>query len=114
MKIAISSEGETLKSNIDPRFGRARGFVIYNLENDDFVYIDNEQNLAAAQGAGIQTAQNIVDNNVDAIITGYCGPKAYKVLEEAEVKIFITEKDTVENVVKKFKKNELQEQQKDF
>lgn len=114
MKIAISAEGNGLESNLDLRFGRASGFIIYDLETDEFSYIDNEQNLNAVQGAGIQAAQCIVDEDVEALITGYCGPKAYKVLEAVDVKIYTCEKDSIKNVIEKFKNNELKEQVKDF
>jgi len=33
MKIAITSTGNSLESNIDQRFGRCAYFVIYNTEN---------------------------------------------------------------------------------
>lgn len=114
MKVALSAEANTLDANLDTRFGRAKGFIIFDLESNNFSYIDNEQNLNAVQGAGIQSAQCIVDKNVEAVITGYCGPKAYKVLEAAEVKIYTSEKDTVQNIINKFKNSELKEQEKDF
>jgi len=109
MKIAISSNGEDLNSNIDLRFGRAFGFIIYNLDNDTFSFADNNQNLNASQGAGIQAAQNVVNQNVEAIVTGHCGPKAFKVLSAANVKIYTGAEGTVKQTVEKFKKGELQE-----
>lgn len=114
MKIAISSEGNTLDAFLDTRFGRAKGFIFYDLDSDDFSFTDNEKNLNAAQGTGIQTAQYVADEHVFAVITGYCGPKAYKVLESAGIKIYVSEKDTIKNIIKKFKNNELKEQDKDF
>ena len=54
MKIAISSSGSTLEDTIDLRFGRAAMFIIYDLDHENFTSVDNEQNLNAAQGAGIQ------------------------------------------------------------
>ena len=109
MKIAITSSGKTLESQVDLRFGRALGFIIYNLEDDSFEFVDNTQNLNAAQGAGIQAAQNVVNQNVGAVITGHCGPKAFAVLNTAGVKIFIGAEGTVQNSIQKFKNNELQE-----
>src|SRR5574344_1925901 len=75
MKIAIKSSGENLDNEIDLRFGRAKGFIIYETNDDSFEFIDNVHNLEAAQGAGIQAAQNVVNKNVEAVITGHCGPK---------------------------------------
>lgn len=109
MKIAITSSGQNLDSKIDLRFGRAFGFIIYNLEDDTFEFIDNNQNLNAAQGAGIQAAQNVVNQNIDAIITGHCGPKAFTVLSSAGVKIYTGAEGTIKETIEKFKKGEIQE-----
>lgn len=109
MKIAITTSGKDLDASVDPRFGRAVGFIVYNTEEDTFEYVDNAQNLNAMQGAGIQAAQNVVKHNVDAIITGNCGPKAFAVLSQAGVKIFIGAEGTVKNSIEKFKNNELQQ-----
>jgi len=109
MKIAITSSGKELSNNIDLRFGRAVGFIIYDTETEEFNYVDNEQNLNAMQGAGIQAAQNVVNQNVDAVITGHCGPKAFTVLSAAEVKIYTEAQGTIQEIIEKFKNNELQE-----
>ena len=109
MKLAITSSGKDLDNEIDLRFGRAKGFIIYDLESNDFEYINNIQNLEAAQGAGIQAAQNVVNKNVDAVISGHCGPKAFKVLSTSGVKIYTADGGKVSEVLEKFKKGELQE-----
>jgi len=109
MKIAVSSNGKDLNSDIDLRFGRAYGFIIYDLDNNTFRFADNNQNLTAPQGAGIQSAQNVANQNVDAIITGHCGPKAFKILSEADVKIYTGAEGTVAETIEKFKKGELEE-----
>ncbi len=109
MNIAITAQGNTLESKVDPRFGRAKSFIIYNLENDEFASMDNKQNLNAAQGAGIQTAQNVIGTGAVAIITGNCGPKAFRVLAAGDVKVFKAVDGTVKDNIEKYKKNELEE-----
>lgn len=109
MKIAITSSGPSLDSQVDLRFGRAKGFIIYNLEDDLFEFFDNIQNLNAAQGAGIQAAQNVINQGVEAVITGHCGPKAFNLLSSENVKIFAGVEGTIQEAVQKFKNNELQE-----
>ena len=52
MKICVTSQGPDLSSAVDPRFGRARYFIIYDEETESFEAIDNEQNVSAACGAG--------------------------------------------------------------
>lgn len=76
MKIALTTSGRDLNAPLDSRFGRAPLFLIYDLDANTFDVVDNQQNLNAAQGAGIQSAQNIARLNVKALITGHCGPKA--------------------------------------
>jgi len=109
MKIAITANGKDLDSNIDLRFGRAYGFIIYDLDNGKHNFVDNVQNLEAAQGAGIQAAQTVVNQNVEALITGHCGPKAFKVLSAADIKIYVGAEGSVKDAIQKFKNNELQE-----
>lgn len=109
MKIAITSSGENLDNEIDLRFGRAKSFIIYETNDDSFEFIDNVQNLEAAQGAGIQAAQNVVNKDVEAVITGHCGPKAFKVLSASGVKVYTTEISKISDIIEKFKNNELQE-----
>ena len=84
MRIAVTSRGETLDSPIAPRFGRAAGFVIVDTVSGESSFCDNVQNLNAAQGAGIQAAQNVARHGVDCVITGHCGPKAFRTLAAAE------------------------------
>lgn len=109
MKIAITSSGENLDNEIDLRFGRAKGFIIYETADDSFEFIDNVQNLEAAQGAGIQAAQNVVNKNAEAVITGHCGPKAFKVLSTSGVKVYTVETGKISEIIEKFKSGELQE-----
>ncbi|OGI28147.1 MAG: dinitrogenase iron-molybdenum cofactor biosynthesis protein [Candidatus Melainabacteria bacterium RIFOXYA12_FULL_32_12] len=109
MKIAVSANGKDLDSKVDLRFGRATGFIIYNLDDESFDFINNIQNLEAAQGAGIQAAQTVANQNVDALITGHCGPKAFKVFLAANIKIYTGAEGTIIEAIKKFKNNELME-----
>jgi len=109
MKIAISAAGKTLDSQVDPRFGRAVGFIIYDIETGTFEYKDNSQNLNAMQGAGIQSAKHLSDLGAGALITGHCGPKAFTALKAAGVKIYAGAVGTVEEVIGKFKSGGLSE-----
>lgn len=109
MKVAISSTEKKLESVIDSRFGRCQYFVIYDTTTKKHDFVDNSQSLALAHGAGIQTAQVLVDKNVDAVVTGYCGPKAFKVLEAASIKVYTLENETVEKAINAFLLNKLQE-----
>ena len=86
-KIAISSEGPTLEDQVDPRFGRAAGFIIIDPETMAFEYLDNGASQARAQGAGIQAAESVVSTGVEAVLTGFVGPKAFQALAATGVRV---------------------------
>jgi len=86
-KIAISSEGPTLEDRVDPRFGRAAGFVIVDPATLDFEYRDNGAGQVRAQGAGIQAAETVARAGVTAVLTGYVGPKALQALAAAGIRV---------------------------
>ncbi|MEW6619112.1 MAG: NifB/NifX family molybdenum-iron cluster-binding protein [bacterium] len=108
MKVAITAQGGSMDSMVDPRFGRARFFVVCDTETDSFEVVDNQQNLQAMQGAGIQAAQNVVSTGAQVVMTGNCGPKAFMTLQAAGIKIVIGAEGKVSEMLEKFKKGECQ------
>ena len=109
MKVAITSQGKELSSPVDLRFGRAKYFIIADTDSGDFEAADNTQNLNAPQGAGIQSAQNIVNKGVEAVISGHCGPNAFRTLSAGGIKIVVGAEGTVAEALEKFKAGELKE-----
>jgi predicted Fe-Mo cluster-binding NifX family protein len=102
MRIAITSAGKELNDKLDPRFGRSAYFIIVDPETMAFEVVANSQNLNLPQGAGIQAGKTIADNKVDVLITGHCGPKAFKVLQGAGVKILTGAAGTVADAIAQF------------
>jgi predicted Fe-Mo cluster-binding NifX family protein len=90
MKIVFTTSGNTLQAPLDSRFGRAPKFLVYDLEGNTVEVIDNRQNLDAVQGAGIQSAEAVARLGAKALVTGHCGPKAFRVLSAAGIKIYNT------------------------
>ena len=108
-KLAISTEGPTLEDALDPRFGRAAGFIIFDTETKNHTYQENGLAQTMVQGAGIQAAETVVTAGVQAVLTGSVGPKAFKVLEAAGVKIGQDlENLTVKEAIDRFQKGEIQ------
>jgi len=107
MKIAITTSGDSLEAAVDPRFGRAKAFIIYDTESGEWSVLDNAQNVNAAQGAGIQSATTVVNAGVDAVITGNCGPRAYATLAASNIAIYTGANNTVQGAIEKFKAGEL-------
>ena len=87
MKIAITSQGQDLDSQVDPRFGRAAYILIVDTVHDGVEVLDNSENINAFKGAGIQAAAMVSRKGAEVLLTGYCGPNAYKTLQAAGVKV---------------------------
>jgi predicted Fe-Mo cluster-binding NifX family protein len=102
MRIAISCKGRTLAAEVDPRFGRAAAFLFVDTESGATEAIDNRQNLEAAQGAGIQAARLVAERGTEVVITGHCGPKAFRALTAARIKVIVGVDGTVTEALKEF------------
>ena len=103
MKIAITAKGPDIDSMVDPRFGRAAYIQVVDLEGDKIEVIDNAENANAFKGAGIQAAVCVSDSGAEVLLTGYCGPNAFKTLDAAGVKVVNDVSGTVTEAVKAFK-----------
>ena len=87
MKIAVTSKGPDLDSEVDPRFGRAAGFVVVDPQTMAFDYVDNGASQVMAQGAGIQAAEIVAGTGARVVLTGFVGPKAFQALSSAGIAI---------------------------
>lgn len=108
MKIAITSQGDQLSSEVDPRFGRCLYFVIVDIETDSFEAVPNPA-VGAGGGAGIQASQLMIDRKVEAVVSGNVGPNAFRTLLSAGMKIYSGASGTVQEASKSFKEGKLQE-----
>jgi predicted Fe-Mo cluster-binding NifX family protein len=86
-KIAVSCEEPSLNSMVDPRFGRAAGFLVVDADTMDFEYFDNGASQTMAQGAGIQAAEIVARSGASVVLTGFVGPKAFQALSAAGLRI---------------------------
>jgi len=108
MKIAISSTGKSLDSQIDPRFGRCQYFIIADPESMEFEAFDNV-GLMASGGAGVQASQLIVQRGATALITGNLGPNAASALSASGIKVYLVPGGTVKEVIEGYKAGSLSE-----
>ncbi|MEA3475076.1 MAG: NifB/NifX family molybdenum-iron cluster-binding protein [Candidatus Cloacimonadota bacterium] len=110
MKIAFTTTGKGWDAQVDRRFGRANGFFIFDEDSDKEKYISNKQNMNAMGGAGVQSAQNIINLKIDALVTGNMGPRAFQILNSAGIKIYLAEENlTIKEAYDAFRNNELKE-----
>ena len=108
MKIAVSSTGDNLDSNVDMRFGRCKYFIVVDSESMDFKVVSNES-IMVSGGAGIKAAEAIANQDVQIVLTGNIGPNAHSTLSAAGIKVFTGAEGRIKDAINKYKNNELKE-----
>lgn len=106
MKVAVTAQGKTMDSNIDPRFGRCQYFVIVDTETGSFEVMENSA-AGATGGAGVRAAEMLNDRKVDALITGNVGPNAIQGLKSSGIKVYTGASGTVQDAVNALKNGDL-------
>jgi predicted Fe-Mo cluster-binding NifX family protein len=106
MKIAFSSTGTDLDSEIDPRFGRCAYFLIVNPDDMTFEAIENES-MSLGGGAGIQSGQFIASKGANVVITGNFGPNASRILNAAGVDVIVGVSGPIREAIERYKRGEL-------
>jgi predicted Fe-Mo cluster-binding NifX family protein len=110
MKLAVTARGTQLDSPVDIRFGRAEGFLVVDLDAGTVEYVPNGEAAAAGQGAGIQAAKLMATHGVQVVLTGHCGPNAFRALQAAGIRVCAgLTGGSIREAVEQFKAGALQE-----
>jgi predicted Fe-Mo cluster-binding NifX family protein len=107
VKLALTTSGTTLEGPLDPRFGRAPRFVVYDTETNHFEVVDNRAGLEATQGAGIQAAERLARLGISGLVTGRCGPHALRVLERLGIEAYNSDAGTVGEAIEAYRAGRL-------
>jgi len=109
MKIAVSSNGKNLTDNVSEVFARCPFFIIAEIKNQKIGETEMIKNESTNQmgGAGISVAQLMAEKNVNAVITGNVGPRAFDVLKQFNIEIYRGE-GKVKEAVEKFIEGKLE------
>ena len=108
MKIAVAATGGDLDAQVDPRFGRCKGFVIVDSETMESVAIDNPGGMAGG-GAGIQAAQAVARGGAEVVLAGNFGPNAHGALAAGGIRAYVVQGGTVREAVEAFRGGQLTE-----
>jgi predicted Fe-Mo cluster-binding NifX family protein len=106
VKIAVSSLGTSLDSQVDPRFGRCQHVLLVDSDTMEFESISNSS-VESPHGAGIGAAQLIASRGAKALLTGSVGPNAYSALTAAGIKVYTGISGSVREAVERLIKGEL-------
>jgi predicted Fe-Mo cluster-binding NifX family protein len=88
MRIAITSESNSLNSKLDQRFGRCAYLVIYDSETQSVEFIPNP-NMENIEGAGPATVNLIASKGVAKVVSGEFGDKVKAIFDSLQIQLII-------------------------
>ena len=99
MKVAISSKGDTLDSEMDSRFGRCKFFAIYDSEDKSTLFIANTA-ATLTEGAGPAALQLLTSQGVSKLVSGNFGVKIKTLSSDLNVQLIVMrENHTIESII---------------
>lgn len=101
MKIAVTSTGPTLDDSVEARFGRCAYFLIIDPDTLEVEPLENP-NVALGGGAGPQSAQLMANQGVSVVLTGNCGPNAFRTFGAANIQVITGVSGRVRDAVQQF------------
>jgi predicted Fe-Mo cluster-binding NifX family protein len=107
-RIAVASGDKGLDDDVCPVFGRCMKYTLAECEGVDIMearVVDNP-GFSSGGGAGIQAAQYIAGEGVNAVISGNFGPNSAAVLRQAGVDM-IQARGKVADAIRKHLNGEL-------
>ncbi|MGB9610245.1 MAG: NifB/NifX family molybdenum-iron cluster-binding protein [Bryobacteraceae bacterium] len=107
MKIAFSSRGPDPASAIEPHFGHARYFLIYDTASGSWTVLANGSVPPGGHGAGMAAAEKVRELGVQALVTVRMGPHPGAMLEAAGIQVKRASGVTVEEALERYLRGEL-------
>ncbi len=108
MKVAVTARGSDLEAELDPRFGRARFFILVDTDSDLFTVHDNARNIDMVGRPGVSAAQDIVRLGMDALITEKVGPRTFATLQTGNIDVYVGASGHVTEAIAQLKRGELE------
>lgn len=91
-----------------PDLDGASYIIIIDSDTFSFEVVDNKDNANALKGAGIQAAVTVSDKGAEILLTGHCGPNAFKALKAAKVSVVNGVSGSVRDALNAYLAGELQ------
>ena len=106
MKIAFSSFGPNLMSQLSPRVRGCQYLLIVDTSNMNLEVFDNKRD-DQKDGDGCQAVQFMVSSKVNALITGRCRQDTFRILTDAGIHVYLNQSGTVKEVLGKYTQGRL-------
>jgi len=98
-RLAVTSKGDDLEGEIAP-MARSSFFIIFEGDPKNHLVMENLVKKAGSE-SGLRVAKEIADQKVDIVVTGTIGPRAFKHLQAAGIKVHAGCEGKVSDVLEK-------------
>ncbi len=106
MKVFLAVKDDNgIISMIDSRFARAKFFMIYDMEKEEILKIEDNKFVSQEHGVGIKIAGYAVEEGCKLAIGAKPGPKADEILKAGGIEFFFAENCTAGEAIENFKKS---------
>jgi len=111
MRIAVATERGGLDDRVSDFFGRAPNFTIVEIEGEEIrdVRVIENSSVNFQSGAGIQAAQMLVNERIEAVIAGRFGPNVSSIFSQNGVRMISMSGISVEEAVRKVMRGDASE-----
>lgn len=108
MILFIPTQTDSDKSLVSEQLGRANFFYVYDTDKKDGVFYKNSF-LNENHGAGVKTAEFIIKQKANVLLTPRVGEKALDILLDTDVKMYKTNGKVVKEIINDFLNQKLEE-----
>jgi predicted Fe-Mo cluster-binding NifX family protein len=106
MIIAVTTTKNDLDSEVFQRFGRTNFFLIVDTQTLKYKAVLNP-NVNVMGGAGIQSAQLLIKEEVKAVLSGRLGMNAFRLLDTAGILVYENVEGKVRTAIENLNNNKL-------
>jgi len=105
MKIAVPTLGKKgLEEKVSDHFGRCDTYTLLDDNGQLLEIIDNTSSHNGGKGF---PPELLKDHNVNVLLCKGIGPKAIELCEKCEIDVYVSNENTVSEIVKNWKNNDL-------
>ncbi|MBF0492784.1 MAG: PDZ domain-containing protein [Deltaproteobacteria bacterium] len=101
--VAVAAMGSTSADQVSPMFTKSPYFILVDLKKGTLNAVANTQ----SEATGILAAKWLMQNHIDAVITGRIGPRAYDALSDAKIAVYAGVFGSIEDVIQAFREGKL-------
>jgi len=104
MKAFIAVKDDAgMESEIDSRFGRANYFMVYDMEKNKIISVEENRFKEEGHGVGIKTAGIAVEKGCTLAMGARPGPKAEQIFTEGNIEIFTVTEGNVQDALRNYR-----------